>query len=162
MPAGGRGRPTRARAAQIAERRAEALALKVQGLGNREIAEVLGYSSADRVSEDISRALTNARGRADQAATELADLHERRLECLLRAAWTKAIQGDVRAIDAAIRVLERQAKLRSLDGRPSTREPSDAEFEAALQEIALAIDAHVAATDAAARRPRDHAYPSPS
>ena len=86
MTSCGRGRPTRARAAQIAERRAQALAYKVQGLGNREIAVLLGYSSANRVSEDISRALAQARQRADQAAAELADLHEQRLECLLRAA----------------------------------------------------------------------------
>lgn len=99
---------------QRLELRRKVWELKVAGRNGVQIAAQLQISRAV-VSRMLSRAREEAR--ASTAATAAEDTIEQvaRLDRMLTSLWDKVRQGNERAIDTALRVEERRAKLLGLD-----------------------------------------------
>ena len=101
-------------AEQRAEYRRKAWELRLAGRNGYQIAQHLGISQSE-----VSRMLIRAREEANLASAKNA-LEERkecigRLDRMLTAVWDKVRQGNERAIDTALRIEERRAKLNGLD-----------------------------------------------
>lgn len=105
----GRGVPKNS--PERADRSRKAYELSLAGWTNLEIANELGVSH-QTVNKDIRHWI-------DQTVMPLAEDVKKqqldRLELLWREAFRKAQKGDVPAMNAALKVLERQAKLLGLD-----------------------------------------------
>lgn len=103
------GRPDKL---EILRKEREALELRKAELPLEEIARRVGYKDASGVHRAIERAyerhiVTDAR--------EIFTLELGRLSTMTRALWPKVLQGDTKAIDSALRVSERLAKLTGLE-----------------------------------------------
>jgi hypothetical protein len=101
--------PSRIRAR---ERAAEAVVLRKAGCSFDEIARRLGFSqkgSAYRAVIGYIQAL------AREDAEALRELELQRLDALLKAIWPRALEGELAAIDRALRISERRARLCGLD-----------------------------------------------
>lgn len=94
-----------------AERRKKALALRLAGATLNEIAEVNGCA-VSTVHADIQRCLSDI---PRQEADELRAQEVTRLDRLQRACWDPALAGDLAAIDRALRIIDRRAKMLGLD-----------------------------------------------
>lgn len=105
------------------ERRAMIFELRRAGAGYKEIADKLGIGLAT-VHRHIHAGLAEWRMHSEQDAEAIIVLEESRLDRLLRALWPAASKGDLRAIDRAIRIMERRAAYRGLDA-PKKVAPTD-------------------------------------
>lgn len=118
-----------------AQRDAEAARLRSRGLSLRQIADALGYANESGAYKAVQRALAAV---PVEAAEELRRLHRRQLDYLARRAWAvlecehpliaangRIVEHDgrplldwrpvLRAIDALLRIMEREARLMGLD-----------------------------------------------
>ncbi len=88
-------------------REAQAVQLRMAGATYKEIADQLNYRGRQGAFEAVRRALV-----ADQdAVDEARDMELMRLDRLLRAVWTKAVGGDLQAVDRALKISDARAKL---------------------------------------------------
>ena len=94
----------------------------MKGLTFSDIASQVGYASSSGAHEAVRAALEADGG---LAAHEIRMLHAARLETLLESVWDAARQGELRAIDRVLRVLDRQAKLLGLDMPQQPAEPPE-------------------------------------
>lgn len=92
-------------------RRVEALSLRLAGLSFEQIGKRLGISS-DGAEEMIHRSLSRAENRQVEAMREL---EGQRLDRVQAAIWTEALNGDLKAVSAFLRLSERRARLYGLD-----------------------------------------------
>ena len=99
---------------KAAENASLALKLRIQGFTYREIGERLGLTLA-RAHQIVTREF-------DLAAKELKETREaarqvelERLDAMLRGIWPKASRGNLDAIDRALRIAQRRARLQNLD-----------------------------------------------
>lgn len=145
------GHPTRPAAAFIAMRRDEAIKMRLAGLDYLTIGRALaadplinsqgkavpyGYGSdfydrgegppsdkalANMAKQDLFRVLRTRRGKVEEGAEALRALQDERLNRLLAAVWAKALKGEEQAVVTALKVMERQAKLRGLDSPIQTQ-----------------------------------------
>ncbi|MFK0045525.1 hypothetical protein ACIQU4_15630 [Streptomyces sp. NPDC090741] len=106
---------SKAQQAFTAERRAKAIRMKINGHSYTEIAEQLGYSSRGSASSDVRRALEKHVIEEGLAVEAWRELELARLDILQKAIWNKAMDGDPRAIETALKILDRRAKLLGLD-----------------------------------------------
>ncbi|MCY4108841.1 MAG: hypothetical protein OXG11_07425 [Chloroflexi bacterium] len=113
---------TRPKRARLTERRRRALELRIRGMTFAEIAHEVGYASPSGAYEAVKAALDSA---VFDAADEYRKLHVARLEALLNSIWNAAREGKLGAIDRALKVLERQAKLLGLDVSQQSQEPPE-------------------------------------
>lgn len=133
------------------ERQHAAVELRKAGASLDEIAKALGYSN--RAS--VHNAITAVMARWDaEAAPEMIKLEAARLDTMQRALSPKVMLGDPEAIRAALRIMDRRAKLYGLD-RNETREADAIEAMAItytvqvqwLQQAMMAILAQLSLTD---------------
>jgi hypothetical protein len=106
-----RSSPTRV---QAAERRSKALELRKSGLTFAQIGRALGCSEQRAhkvVTEELGRLNSQ---RAEQAA-EVTRLELQRLDDLLLGLWDSAKAGDLQAVDRALKIMERRARLLGID-----------------------------------------------
>lgn len=106
---------SKAQQAATAERRAKAIRLKIDGYTYTEIAEQLGYSSRGSANSDIRRALEKHVIEEGLAVEAWRELELARLDVLQKAIWPEAMRGSPRAIETALKILDRRAKLLGLD-----------------------------------------------
>jgi hypothetical protein len=106
---------TKAKQASVAERRAQAITLRIAGMDWQRIADRLGYSSRGAACQDVARALEANLAEQMQAATTLREVESLRLDRLQAAAWPAAVKGDLKAIETVLKVIDRRAKLQGLD-----------------------------------------------
>lgn len=106
---------SKAQQAFTAERRAKAIRLKIGGATYTEIAEALGYSSRSAAHMDVKRSLEKHVIEEGLAIEAWRELELARLDTLQQAIWDKAMSGDTRAIEAALKILDRRSKLLGLD-----------------------------------------------
>lgn len=106
---------SKAQQAFTAERRAKAIRLKIEGHSYTEIAEELGYSSRGSANSDVRRALEKHVIEEGLAVEAWRELELARLDVLQRAIWPEAMGGSPRAIETALKILDRRAKLLGLD-----------------------------------------------
>ncbi|SDL73629.1 hypothetical protein SAMN05421874_12839 [Nonomuraea maritima] len=97
------------------ERRYQALQMRIAGVSNAVIAQRLGYSSPQLVSKDITAALKRAAKQESMAAEELLNLEINRLDRMMAAVWPKVIKGEVNAVEAALKIVNKRASLLGLD-----------------------------------------------
>lgn len=94
------------------DKQRRALELRTEGHTLDQIADQLGY--ADK--SGAHRAITAALDRHESAAVDqYRDLEAARLNELQRAVWPLAIGGDLAAVTACVRIIDRRAKLLGLD-----------------------------------------------
>ncbi|MEV1167355.1 hypothetical protein [Nonomuraea sp. NPDC049784] len=97
------------------ERRYQALQMRIAGVSNAVIAQRLGYSSPQLVSKDVTNALKKAAKQEAMAAEELLHLEINRLDRMMASVWPKVIKGEVNAVEAALKIVNKRASLLGLD-----------------------------------------------
>ncbi len=100
------------------ERQRRALELRRSGRTLEDIARTLGYRQRAGAYKAIASALQRT---LREPAEALRNLEMERLDRLQVALWPRAVQGDVKAVDAILRIMERRARLLGLD-MPQRRE----------------------------------------
>jgi hypothetical protein len=134
--------PSRVRAAQLQDR---CLELRANGLSFREIARELKVAPATAYKA-VARGLAAVNENCREEAQELRALEALRLDQMQAALWQQATDGDVRAIDRILRIMERRARLLGLD-EPERREtkleidPQQARFRRELLVKQILADA---------------------
>ncbi|MEV0313540.1 hypothetical protein [Nonomuraea fuscirosea] len=97
------------------ERRYQALQMRIAGVSNAVIAQRLGYSSPQLVSKDITTALKKAAKQEAMAAEELLNLEINRLDRMMASVWPRVLKGEVNAVEAALKIVNKRASLLGLD-----------------------------------------------
>jgi len=95
------------------EKQKLALQLALAGEEYQSIADKVGYNSRQAAWKAVKSALNKT---VTEDAEQVKLMQMRRLDRMLKALWPEVLQGNVKAILAAIRVEERRAKLLGLDG----------------------------------------------
>lgn len=127
------------KALDVRRRQLEALELRKQGLGYQAIADRLGYKNVSSAYQAVQAIL---KATLREPADELRRIEAERLDSLMTAVYRRAQDGDEKALDRVLRVMERRARLLGLDqGVPDP--------------VALDLRAALDATRAAARAYRD-------
>jgi hypothetical protein len=111
---------TRAKALRILE-------LRVQGLSFDEIAAELDYKSGRHARSAYQRLMDK---HEKESIESLRELQNERLEMAWRGLAPKVIQGRERAVEVAMKVLERQARLQGID---AADQPADKVTNQAIQ-----------------------------
>ena len=95
------------------------------GYGNKRHKEGKPYPTDDEfaalVSEDLRRALAERGDIAAETREELRSIEAQRLDRLFLVVWRQALQGDLAAVDRALRIQERRARLAGLDEATTLR-----------------------------------------
>jgi len=117
--------PKKTQMLDTATRRREIIRLRKKGATWRAIAsqmisrhgeEVLPSGFDHRYAcNDFRRVLKKTREETRQEAEDARDLELMRLDEMQRGLWEKAAAGDTQAVSAALRVMERRARLLGLD-----------------------------------------------
>ena len=98
-----------------AQRKARALELRQQGSTFQEIAREVGCGTT-RAYQYVNGELQKLAQQCEESATLLRTLESERLDRLQAAIWEQAENGELRAVDRILKVMERRAKLPGLDG----------------------------------------------
>lgn len=115
-----------------AERKRNALELRLAGASYRDIAQALGISPATAM-QDCKEALADI---PMQQADEMRTVELSRLDRLQRAVWPKAVKGDLQAVDRAIKIIDRRAKLFGLDAPQQVQiTANDIDLDAAVDKM---------------------------
>jgi hypothetical protein len=93
----------------------QALDLRLAGYTFDAIAQQLGYTSRSSAYRAVGRAFRRIRAGADQSAETLRALEDARYDRMLRAIDDKVQQGDLAAIDRALRISHARRELWGLD-----------------------------------------------
>ena len=105
---------------KAAERQRQALQLRQAGVAYEDIAQRLGYSGRSSAWRSVMAALKHT---LQEPADEVRTLELARLDRLLLGLWPQAAAGNQGAVDRALRIMERRAKLLGLDA-PTRQELS--------------------------------------
>lgn len=89
--------------------------LRLAGASWEDIATALGYQSPQSASTTVKDMMNRQSVR--QSAQELLGLELERLDMLQLVVWRRARQGDLKAIDAVLRIMAQRAKYMGLDTR---------------------------------------------
>jgi hypothetical protein len=111
VPIGGRKRMTGDRI-ETAERERKALELRKAGASFDEIAKALDYADKSGAFYAIKRALSDI---VPPAVDEMRTLEGERLDALLAAVWKQAMDGDLKAVDRVLRIIDQRARLLGLN-----------------------------------------------
>lgn len=100
-------------------KRAHALKLVSEGKSYDEIADAVGYRQRGSAHRAVFKALAE---REEEAVDNLRALEGARLDHLQLALWDKAMDGDPRAVDSVLRIIQERSRLMGLyehgaDGR---------------------------------------------
>lgn len=110
--------PSKAKAAIVAKRRADAIKLRLAGVDYQTIADRLGYKTRGAACQDISRALEKHVAEQTIAVEALREAETARLDRLQAGIWSDAVAGDLNAIEKILKIIDRRCKLLGLD-KPS-------------------------------------------
>lgn len=90
----------------------KALELRKAGATYEMIAQQLGYKSKGTAFSAVARLMNQSKR---EGAKEAFEMELRRLDDLLMSVWPAARQGEMPAIDRALRIMERRAKMLGID-----------------------------------------------
>jgi len=100
----------------MGEKSAAAYNLKKAGKTWDEIATIVGYANGKVASVEVRRYITEAAAvLGHKEREEVLHIELDRLDALLDAVWDTAMQGDTKAVDSALRVINTRAKLLGLE-----------------------------------------------
>ncbi len=85
--------------------------LAVEGHTYEEIAREIGYANRGTAHRVVQQALSQ---RVEEGVAELRRLEQERLDALQASLWDRALAGDLRAIRAALRIIEGRCRLLGL------------------------------------------------
>lgn len=109
---------SKAKRAEVAERRKNAIQMVLAGVDYETIAERLHYASRGAAHTDVDRALRANLADLSKEAGTLRDVQARRYQRLLAATWPKALKSDgndqLKAVETAARLVDRIVKLYGL------------------------------------------------
>lgn len=142
MPSESKASPRRVEAAV---RQQEALQLRLRGQTYREIAEATGYASESGARKAVETALQAIRDECEETAEEVRSMELQRLDKMLDGVWSSAIGGDPKGIEAALKIMDRRAKLLGLD-RAQKREITGPDGRPLLDLTAALLEAAEAET----------------
>ena len=126
------GRNSNSKEYDRAERKRNALELRLAGASYRDIAQALDVSPATAM-QDCKEALADI---PMQQADEMRTVELSRLDRLQRAVWPKAVKGDLQAVDRAIKIIDRRAKLFGLDAPQQVQiTANDIDLDAAVDKM---------------------------
>ena len=111
-PAPRNGKKTSPEVAAAQVRAAKALEMRMEGLTFEAIAEALGYAGKQGAYDAVRRSLAAV---TREPAEELIKLDLERLDGLWQIQYLNAQAGDVQAMAACMKIMERRAKLLGLD-----------------------------------------------
>lgn len=94
------------------QRQQQAVTLRASGATYQQIADQLGFSSAQSAHRSVQQALKN-QGRGDRE--ELAAIEAVALDTLQRKMFKQALEGSTSAVDSVLKIMGRRAKLFGLD-----------------------------------------------
>jgi hypothetical protein len=106
--------PAKAQAALAEQRKHYVMQLRLQGLAPTEIAEKL-HVNVNTVHADLRHAVLSVQQRATLETEQLREIELMRLDKLQQPYWTRALKGDVDALDRVLKIMERRAKMLGLD-----------------------------------------------
>lgn len=98
-------------------RRARAVELALTGMPYDEIAAAVGYANRGTAWRTVQRAL---RDRTFKAVDEYREIELNRLDALQSACWERALAGELRAVEAVLRVMEQRSRLLGLGEEMAT------------------------------------------
>jgi hypothetical protein len=104
---------------QAAVRRKEAVDLRIEGKTYREIGQELGVTPT-RARQLVAEALAGLQKDTAESAEELRRLELDRLDQLQSGLWEEAAGGNLKAVGAALKIMERRARLVGLDAPSRT------------------------------------------
>lgn len=157
-------RPTRAQAVGIAERRAKAVQMRIEGSSFKAIAEDLGYKTASAASQDVGRALEQAVAEQTRSVEAYREEELQRLDALLAEAWAilkrdhvtvshgKLIYDDrtgqpllddgptLQAIDRILKIQERRSKYLGLDAPTKVEAITIDSLDAEIAKLAAELE----------------------
>jgi hypothetical protein len=107
-----------------AELQIKALAFRKGGASYRSIADHLGIAVAT-AHEYVAAGLAELAQQQQAEAQELRTLEAARLDDLQAAIWQQARSGNLKAVQTALRIMERRARLLGLDLQPGAILPGD-------------------------------------
>lgn len=96
----------------VLNKQLQALELRKAGVSYQKIAETLGYAHASGAHQAVESALKRT---LQDPADEVRKLEIERLDAMLMALWPNVKNGQYKANEVAIRLMERRAKLLGLD-----------------------------------------------
>ena len=91
---------------------ADALRLRLQGKSYQQIADELGYATPSGAHQAVKKALART---VQEPADELRKVESDRMDAMLSYMWPRVEKGDPRAVEVAMKLAERRAKLLGLD-----------------------------------------------
>lgn len=106
---------SKAQRALTAERRSKAITMRVAGVDWETIASHLGYASRGAACTDVDRALAARVAEQTRNVDVLREAELLRLDRLQAGVWAQAVAGDTKAVDAALKIIDRRCKLLGLD-----------------------------------------------
>lgn len=109
---GRNGAKTSPESAAAKVRAAKAMVLRMEGISFPEIAKQVGYNSRQAAHDAVKRALDSV---IREPAQDLIKLDLERLDVLWQIQYLNAQSGDVQAMAACMKIMERRAKLLGLD-----------------------------------------------
>lgn len=116
-PSGKKGEQTSKRTIASAERRAKAMALRLAGYNYQQIADKIrashgGAYSKSMAFKDIEKSIDQL---VIEPAVRVLELNLGRLAAAMTAVWPAVMEGDVQAIAAMLKIMEREARYLGLD-----------------------------------------------
>lgn len=108
---------------------AKAVELRMEGKTFDEIAQEAGYNSRQAAHDAVKRALELT---VREPATEMIKLDLERLDKIWGIHYLNAQAGDVQALGACMKIMERRAKLLGLDSQPEKSLPTESIADALL------------------------------
>lgn len=141
-------RKNTAKQLEIAERRKEALQLRLSGVSYQAIADHLGVSKYTAY-HDVQNEIADI---PKELASELRREELMRLDTLQRAVWKEALQGDTDAVRTALQVVDRRIRMMGLDA------PAAVNVGSGNTDIDDAVQKFIKATQEA---PREAEEPAP-
>ncbi len=103
-----------ARTAQLVERRRIALELRKAGATYEEIGRSLGITKQS-AHELVSKVLDEIQSKTSDDADAVKTLEIERLDALFKGLWPSASKGNPQAVEKALKIMERRARLLGLD-----------------------------------------------
>src|SRR5690625_1695922 len=119
---------------EAAEKQAQSIELRKAGATYDQIARKVGYANRGSAYRAVKSALEKI---TEEPAYELRNLISERLDVMLLGVWQQARSGHLGAIDRALKIEERRAKLYGLDKQAETEITvnNGAEYSSNLDEL---------------------------
>lgn len=96
----------------VIDKERQVLELRLSGVTFEMIAKKVGFASAGACYNAYKRALIRT---LQEPADAVREAEVARLDRLMQSVWVSALRGDVRSVDAVLRIMDRRARYLGLD-----------------------------------------------